>query len=121
MFVYAVVHLLIISKTLANEWPDDEAAEKEKAKKKRQKKKDGFIVDDDSEDEKPVKKRGRTKLLGPLFCVDVSLAAFIILYSRLTFVAQWYRVVLDEAQNIRNRRTRTCGELSLIHRIFTVF
>ncbi|EKM56552.1 uncharacterized protein PHACADRAFT_207772 [Phanerochaete carnosa HHB-10118-sp] len=85
--------VLTTFQTLAHEWPDDEAEEKEKAKKKRKKvKMDGFIVDD-SEDEKPLKRKGR-KTDGPLMLVE------------------WYRVVLDEAQNVRNRRTRVSRAVS---------
>ncbi|TRM55791.1 SNF2 family N-terminal domain-containing protein [Schizophyllum amplum] len=82
--------------TLANEWPDweNEMKKREKAARKKNKKdldSDDFIVDDDSDDEPMVKSKGKSKkkmVKGLLFQVD------------------WYRVVLDEGQNIRNRRTR---------------
>ncbi|KAF5357721.1 hypothetical protein D9758_007422 [Tetrapyrgos nigripes] len=71
--------------TMANEWPDYEAEiKKQKAKKK---KKDDFIDDDDEEEEKG-KGKLKVKPLG------------------LLFQAEFYRIVLDEAQQIRNRRTR---------------
>ncbi|KAG6335342.1 hypothetical protein ID866_3753 [Astraeus odoratus] len=69
--------------TLALEWPDLEAEEFSKQKRKR-KKLDSFIVSDSDEDRKGKRKRE----LG------------------LLFQMQWYRIIIDEAQNIRNRRTR---------------
>ncbi|KAJ3559162.1 hypothetical protein NM688_g505 [Phlebia brevispora] len=79
--------------TLSYEWPDEEAEEREKRRRKKKRPTDGFIVDDSDEDIKPkLKARGR-KTLGPL----------------LEFEAHRpvrYRVVLDEAQNVRNKRTR---------------
>ncbi|KAG2151182.1 SNF2 family N-terminal domain-containing protein [Suillus bovinus] len=72
--------------TLALEWPDSEAEEKAKQKaQKRQRKTDSFIESDSGGDKKPKKKKRELGLL---------------------FQVQWYRVILDEAQNIRNRRTR---------------
>ncbi|KAG1871505.1 SNF2 family N-terminal domain-containing protein [Suillus subluteus] len=72
--------------TLALEWPDLEAEEKAKQKaQKRKKKTDSFIESDSGDDRKPKKKKRELGLL---------------------FQVQWYRVILDEAQNIRNRRTR---------------
>ncbi|KAL1695226.1 SNF2 family N-terminal domain-containing protein [Schizophyllum commune] len=79
--------------TLANEWPDweNEMKKKEKALRKKAKgqaSSDDFIVDDS--DDEPMTKKSKDKKMtkGLLFQVD------------------WYRVVLDEGQNIRNRRTR---------------
>ncbi|KAG1729528.1 SNF2 family N-terminal domain-containing protein [Suillus paluster] len=74
--------------TLALEWPDLEAEQKAKEKARKGKKKssnDSFIESDSGDDRKPKKKK---RELGLLFQVE------------------WYRVILDEAQNIRNRRTR---------------
>ncbi|KIP09902.1 hypothetical protein PHLGIDRAFT_101971 [Phlebiopsis gigantea 11061_1 CR5-6] len=84
--------VLTTFQTLANEWPDEEAEEKAKKKRKKRKTQNGFIVDDDSEEEKALKKNKKTK--GPLF------------------ITEWYRIVLDEAQNIRNRRTRVSRAVS---------
>ncbi|KAG9109343.1 hypothetical protein FRC07_008339, partial [Ceratobasidium sp. 392] len=71
--------------TLTNEFPaDDEELQKRTKQKKKKAKRDsdGFIVSDSEDDKKRGKKpTGR----GPLAST------------------QWYRVVLDEAQNIRNR------------------
>lgn len=72
--------------TLALEWPDLEAEEKAKQKaQKRKNRTDSFIVSDSGDDRKLKKKKRELGLL---------------------FQVQWYRVILDEAQNIRNRRTR---------------
>ncbi|KAL0578872.1 hypothetical protein V5O48_003105, partial [Marasmius crinis-equi] len=70
--------------TMALEWPDEEADKKRKSAKK---KKDDFIVDDSDSDDGPAAKR-RKKEHGLLFQVD------------------FYRVILDEAQGIRTRKTR---------------
>ncbi|KIJ63774.1 hypothetical protein HYDPIDRAFT_155277 [Hydnomerulius pinastri MD-312] len=70
--------------TLALEWPDLEAEQLAK-EKLRKKKKDSFIVSDSDDDRKTRRKK---RELGLLFQVT------------------WYRVIIDEAQNIRNRRTR---------------
>ncbi|KAH7924689.1 hypothetical protein BV22DRAFT_1012721 [Leucogyrophana mollusca] len=81
--------VLTTYQTLALEWPDYEAEQKAKEKLMRMKKKgESFVVSDSDDDVKP-KKRGKKKELGLLFTIN------------------WYRVILDEAQNIRNRKTRT--------------
>ncbi|KDR76486.1 hypothetical protein GALMADRAFT_246858 [Galerina marginata CBS 339.88] len=76
--------------TMASEWPDYENEMKKKAKAK--KRGDSFIVTD-SEDEDmkdpSYRKDKRKQQAGILFQVD------------------FYRIVVDEGQNIRNRRTRT--------------
>ncbi|KAJ7128105.1 SNF2 superfamily protein, partial [Mycena filopes] len=91
--------------TMASEWPDFEADEKKKLKKKKAKKvaADDFIVSDsdDSGSERPKGKGKSKKQQGLLFQVD------------------FYRIILDEAQNIRNKRTRASRavtELSSIYR-----
>ncbi|KAF9465092.1 SNF2 family N-terminal domain-containing protein [Collybia nuda] len=73
--------------TMALEWPDFEAEIKKKEKAKRKKAK-GFIVSDSDEDSED-RPRKRNKESGLLFQVD------------------FLRVILDEAQAVRNRRTRT--------------
>ncbi|KAL5498669.1 hypothetical protein ACEPAH_2024 [Sanghuangporus vaninii] len=77
--------------TLAQEWFDAEEFEKqlrlEAEGKKQKKKKDGFI-ESDSEDERAYKRKQRKK-------------------SGLLFTMMWHRIVLDEAQNVRNKRTRS--------------
>ncbi|KAJ6631188.1 SNF2 family N-terminal domain-containing protein [Mycena sp. CBHHK59/15] len=81
--------------TMALEWPDVEAEMKKKTNAKRKKAND-FIASDsdsDSSDHRPINKRKKDH----------------------TF----YRIVLDEAQNIRNKRTRVSRavtELSAIYR-----
>lgn len=81
---------------MANEWPN-EGGEFAKSKKKKNAKKpdeDSFIVDDAAEDETMAKK---VKKYGPLMDIH------------------WYRVVLDEAQNIRNAKTRaSCAVTHII-------
>ncbi|KAJ6571813.1 SNF2 family N-terminal domain-containing protein [Mycena capillaripes] len=74
--------------TMALEWPDYEAEMKKKEKAKRKKPADDFIASDsdDSGSDRPKTKRKKER--GLLFQVD------------------FYRIVLDEAQNIRNKRTR---------------
>ncbi|KAG0702167.1 SNF2 family N-terminal domain-containing protein [Suillus ampliporus] len=74
--------------TLALEWPDLDAEQKAKEKARKGKKKTdnhSFIESDSGDNRKPKKKKRELGLL---------------------FQVQWYRVILDEAQNIRNRRTR---------------
>ncbi|KAJ7721949.1 SNF2 superfamily protein [Mycena maculata] len=72
--------------TMSLEWPDYEAEAKKKAKSK--KTADDFITSDsdDSGSDRPKNKRKKER--GLLFQVD------------------FFRIVLDEAQNIRNKRTR---------------
>ncbi|KAF8804469.1 hypothetical protein BYT27DRAFT_7243611 [Phlegmacium glaucopus] len=88
--------------TMAREWPDYESEMKKKAKAK--KKGDDFIVSEsDDEDMKSSHYRAkkRKQRAGLLFQID------------------WYRIVLDEGQNIRNRRTRVsraCIDLRSIYR-----
>ncbi|TFK47603.1 P-loop containing nucleoside triphosphate hydrolase protein [Heliocybe sulcata] len=84
--------------TLAMEWPDAEAQEKKKKQRNRQsaKKKDSFVVSDsDYSDDAPSRRKSKKKQTrGLLFEVD------------------WWRIVIDEAQNIRNRRTRVSRAVS---------
>ncbi|KAJ7437384.1 P-loop containing nucleoside triphosphate hydrolase protein [Mycena galericulata] len=88
--------------TMALEWPDYEADMKKKEKAKSKKPANDFIASDsdDSGSDRPKNKRKKER--GLLFQVD------------------FYRIVLDEAQNIRNKRTRpgfSCvTELSSQHR-----
>ncbi|KAJ7484700.1 SNF2 superfamily protein [Mycena latifolia] len=88
--------------TMSLEWPDFEAEQKKKEKARRSKPAaDDFVVSDsdDSGTDRPKNKRKKDR--GLLFQVD------------------FYRIVLDEAQNIRNKRTRVSRavtELSAIHR-----
>lgn len=70
--------------TLSNEWPD-ELVEAKKKKPKKKSANDSFIVNDDERDGTAPKKK---RVYGPLMNIA------------------WYRVVLDEAQYIRNARTR---------------
>ncbi|KAJ7076087.1 SNF2 superfamily protein [Mycena belliarum] len=74
--------------TAAMEWPDFEADQKRKEKARRKKPADDFVVSDsdDSGTDRPKTKRKKDR--GLLYQVD------------------FYRIVLDEAQNIRNKRTR---------------
>ncbi|KAI5477304.1 hypothetical protein MNV49_006525 [Pseudohyphozyma bogoriensis] len=75
--------------TLAGEWPDDEEPKKKK-------KKDNFVVDDDDDVADWVKKQ-----------------------AGILFKASWFRIVLDEAQNIRNRKTkisRSVAQLDSLYR-----
>lgn len=78
--------VLTTYQTLALEWPDDEAEEREAKRKAKKKRTSDNFIESVSEDEKSKKKKKQE--LGLLFQVE------------------WYRVVLDEAQNIRNKRTR---------------
>ncbi|KAA1473050.1 hypothetical protein DENSPDRAFT_219273 [Dentipellis sp. KUC8613] len=74
--------------TLANEWPDPEEDERrmKKVKKGKAKPKDGFIEDDSDTAWTKINKKKKDK--GLLLQID------------------WYRVILDEAQNVRNKMTR---------------
>ncbi|TFK67589.1 hypothetical protein BDN72DRAFT_898843 [Pluteus cervinus] len=75
--------------TMALEWPDLENEEKKKIKAKKKKPAQDFVVSDSDDDDDRQPGRKRRKEAGLLFQVD------------------FYRVILDEAQAIRNRRTRT--------------
>ncbi|KAI0070755.1 hypothetical protein K474DRAFT_702536 [Panus rudis PR-1116 ss-1] len=91
---YDVVLTTFQTLALEWEWPLEEIEEREKKKrKKKMKGGNDFIVDDSDEDKKP---RKRKKWPGPLFQME------------------WYRVCLDEAQNIRNRKTRASRAVSEI-------
>ncbi|OSX63442.1 hypothetical protein POSPLADRAFT_1045766 [Postia placenta MAD-698-R-SB12] len=79
--------VLTTYQTLALEWPDDEAEEREAKRKAKKKRTSDNFIESVSEDEKSKKKK-KQEPVGLLFQVE------------------WYRVVLDEAQNIRNKRTR---------------
>ncbi|KAF8067663.1 SNF2 family N-terminal domain-containing protein [Lyophyllum atratum] len=71
--------------TMALEWPDFEHEMKKKAKAKKNKPQDFIVPDSDEEaNERPKKKE-----------------------QGLLFQVEFYRIILDEAQAIRNRRTRT--------------
>ncbi|TFY57616.1 hypothetical protein EVG20_g8474 [Dentipellis fragilis] len=74
--------------TLANEWPDPEEEERrqKKMKKGKSKPKDGFIEDDSDNAWTKINKKKKDK--GLLLQID------------------WHRIILDEAQNIRNKMTR---------------
>ncbi|KAK1219704.1 hypothetical protein PQX77_017565 [Marasmius sp. AFHP31] len=72
--------------TMSLEWPDEEG-EKRRKKSAAKKKVDNFIVNDSDSDDEPAAKR-RKKERGLLFQVD------------------FYRIILDEAQVIRSRKTR---------------
>ncbi|KAF9486204.1 hypothetical protein BDN70DRAFT_822530 [Pholiota conissans] len=75
--------------TMAAEWPDYENEMKKKAKAR--KKKDDFIVPDpDEEDMKDVHYRNNKRKQ----------------HAGLLFQTEFYRIVADEGQQIRNRRTR---------------
>ncbi|KAF8488076.1 SNF2 family N-terminal domain-containing protein [Gautieria morchelliformis] len=78
--------VLTTFQTLALEWPDDR---KKKKRKKDQGDSDDFM-DSDSEKEKKPKKEG------------------------LLLRMKWFRVVLDEAQNIRNRNTRVSNAVTYV-------
>ncbi|KAJ7148966.1 SNF2 family N-terminal domain-containing protein [Mycena crocata] len=87
--------VLTTYQTMALEWPDYEADMKKKEKKARKKPVDDFIASDsdDSGSDRPKKGKGK-KERGILFQVD------------------FYRIVLDEAQNVRNKRTSECSALT---------
>ncbi|ESK90272.1 snf2 superfamily protein [Moniliophthora roreri MCA 2997] len=75
--------------TMSNEWPDAEA-ELRKQKKARKSKGNDFIVDD-SDDEGAISSKKKSKECG---------------FAGLLFNVDFYRIILDEAQNIRNKRNR---------------
>ncbi|EIN08787.1 P-loop containing nucleoside triphosphate hydrolase protein [Punctularia strigosozonata HHB-11173 SS5] len=77
--------VLTTGQTMALEWPDYEAEQKAKEKKR---KRNDFIEDDSESDSFCRDQRKTKKTEGPLVRM------------------QWYRIVVDEAQTIRNRRTR---------------
>ncbi|KIJ39030.1 hypothetical protein M422DRAFT_175767 [Sphaerobolus stellatus SS14] len=84
--------------TLSQEWADEDGTMAKH--KRRQSKKiaedDDFIEDD--EDKKPKKKKK-----------EVTLALLGLLMQ-----VQWFRIVLDEAQNIRNRQTRSSNAVTAL-------
>ncbi|TFY75227.1 hypothetical protein EWM64_g8785 [Hericium alpestre] len=92
--------------TLAHEWPDPEEEERKQKKAEKEKKAgkgkkkngiDGFVVDDsDDENAGAPKKRTREKKLG------------------LLMQTEWYRVILDEGQNIRNKKTRVSRAVTML-------
>ncbi|KAL4073393.1 SNF2 family N-terminal domain-containing protein [Scleroderma citrinum] len=71
--------------TLALEWPDLEAEEVARRKIRKRKRSDLFVVSDPEDDRRAKRKKRELGLL---------------------FQIRWYRIIIDEAQNIRNRRTR---------------
>ncbi|KAG8783789.1 hypothetical protein FRC12_019356 [Ceratobasidium sp. 428] len=81
--------------TLTNEFPADDEELKKRSKKKKKAKRDddGFIISDSEDDKKRNKKSNG---YGPLA------------------TTAWYRVVLDEAQNIRNRATRSSRAMAML-------
>ncbi|KAK7471064.1 hypothetical protein VKT23_002480 [Stygiomarasmius scandens] len=82
--------------TMALEWPDYEAEMKKKVKKPKDG--DDFIVDD--EDTGKSKGKKKAQQLG------------------LLFQAQWYRIICDEAQVIRNKRTRMSRAVTELQSIY---
>ncbi|KAF8906844.1 SNF2 family N-terminal domain-containing protein [Gymnopilus junonius] len=81
--------------TMSSEWPDYENEMKKKAKAR--KSGDGFIVaDSDEEDMKDASYRAQKRKQR----------------AGLLFQVEFYRVIADEAQNIRNRRTRMSRAIS---------
>lgn len=91
---------------MANEWPDFEAEQKkkEKAGRKSGNSSDGFIVSDSDDDEGPRRTKKMEKQRGLLFEVDVR--DFLPLIITGLTDRQFYRIVLDEGHNIRNKRNR---------------
>jgi ribosomal protein L35 len=92
-----------------------------KAKRKKKKKKGSFIVSD-SDDEHSTKKKKRESERQFSVMVLVNSPS---LQVGLLFQVDWYRVIIDEAQNIRNRRTSallafaTTALLIVLHRDFS--
>ncbi|TFK39291.1 SNF2 family N-terminal domain-containing protein [Crucibulum laeve] len=93
--------LMMYDITMSLEWPDYEKEMRDKAKARRKKAMDNFIASDS--DNGYSDKNGRKKKQE----------------SGLLFQVEFYRIILDEAQTIRNRRTRTsraAAELRSIYR-----
>ncbi|KAK0211484.1 SNF2 family N-terminal domain-containing protein [Armillaria fumosa] len=80
--------VLTTYQTMAMEWPDFEKDQKAKEKARRKSGNDFIVSDSDDDSSEPGKKRKQKKQKGLLFQVD------------------FYRIILDEAQAVRNRRTR---------------
>ncbi|KAG6879839.1 hypothetical protein C0992_010797 [Termitomyces sp. T32_za158] len=85
-------------KTMALEWPDHENEMKKQTKAKA-KKRDDFIVNDSDDEVLRPKKKQEQGLL---------------------FQVEFFRIILDEAQSIRNRRTTTLA-VSRLQTIITTF
>jgi len=104
---------------MACERPDDEVDEKARAKKRRRKNpaSDNFIQSDS--DSKPVSRKRRverTSMILFSYCGVLTLSkkqcgGCIV---GLLFQVEFFRVILDEAQNIRNRKTSKLGALWLV-------
>ncbi|KAJ7770573.1 SNF2 superfamily protein [Mycena metata] len=87
--------------TMAGEWYDFEGEEKKKAKKTKAKKPaDNFIVSDSDDSGSDQPKSKKKKDNGLLFQVD------------------FFRIVLDEAQNIRNKTTRASRAVTDLRSIY---
>ncbi|KAF9003231.1 SNF2 family N-terminal domain-containing protein [Cyathus striatus] len=90
--------------TMSLEWPDFETQMKKRqqARTSRRKPKDDFIASDSDEESDNYNrpKRGVRKERGLLFKID------------------FYRIILDEAQSIRNRRTRTSRAVTELNSIY---
>ncbi|KAK0480890.1 SNF2 family N-terminal domain-containing protein [Armillaria novae-zelandiae] len=80
--------VLTTYQTMAMEWPDFEKDQKAKEKARRKSGNDFIVSDSDDDSSESGKKRKQKKQQGLLFQVD------------------FYRIILDEAQAVRNRRTR---------------
>ncbi|KAK0204021.1 SNF2 family N-terminal domain-containing protein [Desarmillaria ectypa] len=92
--------VLTTYQTMALEWPDFEKDQKAKEKARR-KSGNNFILSDSDDSSEPTHKKKKKQQKGLLFQVD------------------FYRVILDEAQAVRNRRTRASRattELQCIYR-----
>ncbi|PPQ82538.1 hypothetical protein CVT25_007147 [Psilocybe cyanescens] len=90
--------------TMAHEWPDYEKQMKKKAKAK--KKGEAFIVESDDDDmcNHTYRSDKRKQQAGILFQVEVN--TFLKYPLHILTLSQFYRIIADEGQNIRNRRTR---------------
>ncbi|KAG8907736.1 hypothetical protein FRC01_007593, partial [Tulasnella sp. 417] len=88
--------------TLSAEWPENDDFKARQKKKRKNAKKDDFIVEDSGEEGSGSgkKKKGKAK--------DVKM------HSPL-FETVWHRIVLDEAQNIRNKHTRISIAVTDLH------